>query len=215
MLARHFFRYRVERDGDGHVDFGAWSRGTCVTYRGTELGLPALGGRTRPGVDSTENPRRWTVTAARMDTVATICTARRPSPGRPSQAAWHRQSTGSPGRRLHERDAALAEIRSVLGGAYDHPWVPIVIEGFTGTGTTALLNASLETGRELGLRIGRARCDPSESSAPFAVVRQLFSSMRHQLAFPTNRWTTAPILADACFAAAGPRTTTRSMCTKA
>ena len=104
--------------------------------------------------------------------------------GDPRRNPGLRQSAGSPGQRLHERDAALAEIRGVLSGTFDHSWVPIVIEGRTGTGTTALLNASLEMGRQLGLRVGRARCDASESSAPFTLVRQVFWSMLHQLAVP-------------------------------
>ena len=104
--------------------------------------------------------------------------------GDPRRHPGLRQSVGLPGHRLHERDAVLAEIRGVLSGTFDHPWVPIVIEGRTGTGTTALLNASLEMGRQLGLRVGRARCDASESSAPFTLVRQVFWSMLHQLAVP-------------------------------
>ncbi len=124
------------------------------------------------------------MTAARTETVSEICVLVDRRQGDPRRHRGNRQLAGSPGRRLHERDAALAEMRGVLGGTFDHPWVPIVIEGRTGTGTTALLNAILEMGRELELRIGRARCNPSESSAPFAVVRQVFSSMRHHSAFP-------------------------------
>ena len=86
------------------------------------------------------------------------------------------------GHRLFERSDALAEIRQLLGGTWEYPGCPIVIKGLPGTGKTALLNASLEMGRDIGLRVGRARCDPAESGAAFGAVRQLFSSMfRHQV----------------------------------
>ncbi|MGZ4769486.1 MAG: AAA family ATPase [Ilumatobacteraceae bacterium] len=86
------------------------------------------------------------------------------------------------GHRLLERGDALAEIRQLLGGNAGYSRCPIVIEGLAGTGKTALLNATLEMGRNLGSRVGRARCDPAESGAPFGVVRQLFSSMfRHRV----------------------------------
>lgn len=93
------------------------------------------------------------------------------------------------GHRLFERGEALAEIRQLLGGTWEYPGCPIVIKGLPGTGKTALLNAALEMGRDIGLRVGRARCDPAESGAAFGAVRQLFSSMfRHQVIpdGPTN-----------------------------
>jgi DNA-binding CsgD family transcriptional regulator len=88
------------------------------------------------------------------------------------------------GQRLHERREELAEVRHLLGGTWEYPKCPVVIEGLAGTGKTALLNASLEIGRDLGLRIGRARCDATESTASFGVVRQLFSSMFRQQTMP-------------------------------
>lgn len=87
-----------------------------------------------------------------------------------------RQST----HRLYERSESLAEIRNLLSGTWEYPRSPILIEGLTGTGKTALLNASLEIGNLLGLRVGRARCDAAESSAQFGVVRQLFASIYRQ-----------------------------------
>jgi hypothetical protein len=86
------------------------------------------------------------------------------------------------GHRLFERGEALAEIGQLLGGTWEYPGCPIVIKGLPGTGKTALLNAALELGRGVGLRVGRARCDPAESGAAFGAVRQLFASMfRHQV----------------------------------
>ena len=86
------------------------------------------------------------------------------------------------GHRLFERGEALAEIGQLLGGTWEYPGCPIVIKGLPGTGKTALLNAALEVGRGVGLRVGRARCDPAESGAAFGAVRQLFASMfRHQV----------------------------------
>ena len=84
--------------------------------------------------------------------------------------------------RLHDRAEILAELRQVLGGTSEHPPCPIVIEGLNGTGKTALLNASAMMADDLGLRVGRARCAAAESSAPFGVVRQVFSSLLHQTA---------------------------------
>lgn len=84
--------------------------------------------------------------------------------------------------RLHQRAEVLAELRQVLGGTSEHPACPIVIEGLNGTGKTALLNSSVMMAGDLGLRVGQARCAISESSAPFGVVRQVFSSLLHQTA---------------------------------
>ncbi len=91
------------------------------------------------------------------------------------------KGTIAPAQRLHERGDELAEIRYLLGATWEYPTCPIVIEGLAGTGKTALLNATLEIGRDLGLRLGQARCDAAETTASFGVVRQLFSSMfRHR-----------------------------------
>jgi DNA-binding CsgD family transcriptional regulator len=89
---------------------------------------------------------------------------------------------GTEDQRLFERGETLAEIGQLLSGTWEYPGCPIVIKGLPGTGKTALLNAALEMGRDIGLRVGRARCDPAESGATFGAVRQLFSSMfRHQV----------------------------------
>ncbi len=96
-----------------------------------------------------------------------------------------RRSSGD-GSRLLQRDDALAEIRHVLSGTWEHHGSPIVIEGRPGTGKTALLNASLKMGSDLGLRIGRAQGDVAESSTPFAVVRQVFASMIGHMPYPTG-----------------------------
>ncbi len=85
-----------------------------------------------------------------------------------------------------QREAALAEIRHVLSGTWEHRGSPIVIEGRPGTGKTALLNASVKLGGDLGLRIGRAQCDIAESATPFAVVRQVFASMIGHMPYPTG-----------------------------
>lgn len=88
------------------------------------------------------------------------------------------------GSRLLQRQETLSEIRHLLAGTWEHHGFPIVIEGLPGTGKTALLNASVKMGTDLGLRVGRAQCDPAESSTPFGVVRQVFSTMLGQVAFP-------------------------------
>ncbi len=80
----------------------------------------------------------------------------------------------------------MSEIRHLLSGSWEHSKCPIVIEGQVGTGKTALLNATLAMGREVGLRIGRARCDAAETSASFGVVRQLFSSMYSNQGIPDD-----------------------------
>lgn len=109
-------------------------------------------------------------------------TAAENQPGDPRARPGATNRTGAAGARLHERAEELAEIRQLLAGTWEYPTCPIVIEGLAGTGKTALLNASLEMGRVLGLRIGQARCDATETSASFGVVRQLFSSMfRHRV----------------------------------
>ena len=84
--------------------------------------------------------------------------------------------------RLHERAEVLAALRQVLSGTSGHPSRTIVIEGLNGTGKTALLNASVMIARGLGLRVGRAQCAAAESSAPFGVVRQVFSSLLRRTA---------------------------------
>lgn len=84
--------------------------------------------------------------------------------------------------RLHQRGEILTELGQVLGGTSEHPACPIVIEGLNGTGKTALLNASVMMAGEFGLRVGQARCAVAEASAPFGVVRQVFSSLLRQTA---------------------------------
>ncbi len=105
-------------------------------------------------------------------------------PGDPRSRPGGANRLNADGLRLHERSEELGEVRHLLGGTWEYPKCPIVIEGLAGTGKTALLNASLEIGRDLGLRIGRARCDAAESTASFGVVRQLFSSMFRQQTMP-------------------------------
>ncbi len=84
--------------------------------------------------------------------------------------------------RLHERAEVLSALRQVLGDTSGHPPCAIVIEGSHGTGKTALLNASVMMAGDLGHRIGRAQCAIAESTASFAVVRQVFSSLLHRTA---------------------------------
>ena len=74
----------------------------------------------------------------------------------------------------------------MLSGTWEHHGSPIMIEGRPGTGKTALLNASLKIGGDLGLRVGRAQCDAAESSTPFAVVRQVFASMVGHMPYPED-----------------------------
>lgn len=91
--------------------------------------------------------------------------------------ATDRPRGGARGQRLHERSEVIAEIRHLLSGTWEYPRCPMLIEGLPGTGKTALLNVALEVGRNLGMRVGRARCDAAEAAAAYGVVRQLFGSL--------------------------------------
>ena len=125
----------------------------------------------------------WTVERVKTTTPQTRpAAAGTHHPGDPRARSGTTNGTSASDGRLFERGEELAEIRQLLAGTWEYPTCPIVIEGLAGTGKTALLNASLEIGRELGLRRGQARCDAAETTAPFGVVRQLFSSMfRHRV----------------------------------
>src|SRR6478672_640319 len=79
--------------------------------------------------------------------------------------------------RLLQRDAMFAELRQILEGTWAHPRCSIMIEGLPGTGKSAALNATFAMAKELGVRVGSARCDAAESATPFEAVRQVFASL--------------------------------------
>nr|QRW40798.1 hypothetical protein [bacterium] len=75
--------------------------------------------------------------------------------------------------RLIEREDAESQLtRALTGAARGQPGV-VIIEGFTGTGKTALLSNLLARARAAGAGVLAARGAPSEQSVQFGVLAQL------------------------------------------
>ena len=75
----------------------------------------------------------------------------------------------------------FAEFRQILDGTWAHPGSPTLIEGPPGSGKSAALNSALAMARSLGVRVGVAHCELSDSTTPFGVVRQIFDALLERL----------------------------------
>jgi DNA-binding CsgD family transcriptional regulator len=108
--------------------------------------------------------------------VASILFDRRPAPSAPAQPAdvtvRNPQGSSPPHPRLREREDVLEELRASFRGFTRVG--PIIIEGASGLGKTALLNAACRIAREENLAVLSARASQPESTFSFGVVRQLF-----------------------------------------
>jgi hypothetical protein len=78
--------------------------------------------------------------------------------------------------RLYERDAFLDEIAAMFSGNWERPNGPVIIEGASWTGRTALLGAARRLATESGLTVLNARGNDLERATAWGLVRQLFSS---------------------------------------
>ena len=78
--------------------------------------------------------------------------------------------------RLYEREAFLDEIAAMFSGNWERPNGPVIIEGASWTGRTALLGAAQRLAVESGLTVLTARGNDLERGTAWGLVRQLFSS---------------------------------------
>jgi AAA ATPase-like protein len=78
--------------------------------------------------------------------------------------------------RLYEREAFLDEIAAMFSGNWERPNGPVIIEGASWTGRTALLGAAQRLAVESGLTVLNARGNDLERGTPWGLVRQLFYS---------------------------------------
>jgi DNA-binding CsgD family transcriptional regulator len=76
--------------------------------------------------------------------------------------------------RLVEREAELAEIRGLIGGATGGAGVLALVEGAAGIGKTRLLEEAVRLARETGMRVLHARGVALEQNFALGVARQLF-----------------------------------------
>ena len=97
-----------------------------------------------------------------------------------------RRSTLSANPRLYEREAVLDEIAAMFSGNWERPNGPVIIEGASWTGRTALLGAAQRLAVESGLTVLNARGNDLERGAPWGLVRQLFSSQLPWLVAEAN-----------------------------
>ena len=86
-----------------------------------------------------------------------------------------RRSTPSAHPRLYEREAFLDEIAAMFSGNWERPNGPVIIEGASWTGRTALLGAARRLAVESGLTVLSARGNDLERGSAWALVRQLFT----------------------------------------
>ena len=98
-----------------------------------------------------------------------------------------RRSTLSGHPRLYERGAFLDEIAAMFSGNWERPNGPVIIEGASWTGRTALLGAAQRLAVESGLTVLNARGNDLERGAPWGLVRQLFYSQLPWLVAETRR----------------------------
>jgi len=97
---------------------------------------------------------------------------------------------GQPGRtgnhqdraRLLEREAHLSELRVLLSGSWDRPVGPVVVEGRTGFGKTALLGAACQIAADAGYAVLRARADDSCKDVLRSLSEQLLDSFPLEVA---------------------------------
>ncbi len=87
-----------------------------------------------------------------------------------------RRSTLSAHPRLYEREAFLDEIAAMFSENWERPNGPVIIEGASWTGRTALLGAAQRLAVESGLTVLNARGNDLERGTPWGLVRQLFYS---------------------------------------
>ncbi len=92
-----------------------------------------------------------------------------------------RRSTLSAHPRLYEREAFLDEIAEMFSGNWERPTGPLIIEGASWTGRTALFGAARRLAVESGLTVLNARGNDLERGTAWGLVRQLFSP---QLSWP-------------------------------
>ena len=86
-----------------------------------------------------------------------------------------RRSTQWAQPRLYEREAFLDEIAAMFSGNWERPNGPVIIEGASWTGRTALLGAARRLAVESGLTVLNARGNDLERGSAWGVVRQLFT----------------------------------------
>ncbi|MEV6716787.1 BREX system ATP-binding domain-containing protein [Lentzea sp. NPDC051208] len=79
------------------------------------------------------------------------------------------------------RDAELKRIAEALESAKAMTPTTLLVEGATGIGKTALLEAACELAHERGFVVCRATASPMEREMPFAVVQQLFEHLHQEL----------------------------------
>lgn len=76
--------------------------------------------------------------------------------------------------RLLERSSELEELAAWLSGVRARQGGLVAVTGVAGIGKTELVRATIELGRESGMRVLAARGNEMESDFSFGVVRQLF-----------------------------------------
>jgi len=106
--------------------------------------------------------------------------------GQASNAQERRRPTSWAHPRLYEREAFLDEISSMFSGNWDRPNGPVIIEGASWTGRTALLGAVRRLAVESGLTVLNARGNDLERATAWGLVRQLFSSQLPRPAAEAN-----------------------------
>lgn len=95
--------------------------------------------------------------------------------GLAGNAHERRRSTQWAQPRLYEREAFLDEIAAMFSGNWERPNGPVIIEGASWTGRTALLGAARRLAVESGLTVLNARGNDLERGSAWGVVRQLFT----------------------------------------
>jgi hypothetical protein len=104
--------------------------------------------------------------------------------GPATNAHERRRSTLWAHPRLYEREAFLDEIAAMFSGNWERPNGPVIIEGASWTGRTALLGAARRLAVESGLTVLNARGNDLERGTAWGLVRQLFSP---QLPWPVAK----------------------------
>jgi DNA-binding CsgD family transcriptional regulator len=90
------------------------------------------------------------------------------------RGVWRPYVTRSPPHLLLEREPELTQLTRHMQVAGGGEGGVVLIEGAAGIGKTALLGATCERARELGMQMGAARGGELESGLPWGVVRGLF-----------------------------------------
>ncbi|SDP36908.1 helix-turn-helix transcriptional regulator [Lentzea jiangxiensis] len=92
----------------------------------------------------------------------------------------HHRNTGSR-TTLVGRGPELKRIVDALESTKHATPATILVEGATGIGKTALLDAACDLAQARGFVVCRAKASPMERELPFAVVQQLFEHLREEL----------------------------------